>query len=154
LGTINLSGALVAVSNITELAQSLSENERKALLERIQKSLQIHKSNERDIFHQESNEKERELFIFQDKNRMGIWERIVLWFKGIFSPKSKTEVFIEYKLEQIQKRLDGRSQKIIDSAKRELPAEFARNLFKLYSHVNLLFIYMSFFGRILNIYDY
>lgn len=106
-----------------ELARALSDRERRALLDRIAKSLSIQDDNRRRIIHGELRQERRAELIAADMNRLSPWEKLQLWFKRIMSGRGETDLFVRFRLGQSRERVRGGAPHFVDFENRTfLPA--------------------------------
>lgn len=101
-------------SNVETLARALPEEERKALLERISRSLNIEDANRRRIIHSELRTERRNELIQADMERMSIGERLRLWLSGFFSTAGARERFLAIRLAQTRQRAQTTSPGLAD----------------------------------------
>lgn len=97
-----------------ELARALTERERRALLERIAKSLSIQDDGRRRIIHGELRQERRAELIAADMNRLGPWERLHLWFKRLISGRGEKDVFVRFRLGQSRDRVRAGAPHYVD----------------------------------------
>ncbi len=122
----------MATKSIRELALALSENERKTLLSKIQKSLQIDADEAASIFHSAGDSESRKAAIRAERQRMSIWARILLFLRKLFSTKTEDELVVVMSLEKILTRLRARSQELIRVEGRFLMPDFAELVYTMY----------------------
>ncbi|MEX2443708.1 MAG: DUF5312 family protein [Alkalispirochaeta sp.] len=100
--------------HVDELARALTERERRALLERIAKSLSIQDDGRRRIIHGELRQERRAELIAADMNRLGPWERLHLWFKRLISGRGEKDVFVRFRLGQSRDRVRAGAPHYVD----------------------------------------
>jgi hypothetical protein len=116
-------GSAVGInSGVDELARALSEKERKALLDRIARSLSMHGDDRRRIIHGELRQERRAELIAADMNRLSVWERIHLWIKRILSGRADEDVFLRFRLGQARDRVRLGDDGLVDFENRVLLA--------------------------------
>lgn len=123
---------------LRELTRSLSEKERKELLDKINKSISIREESENSIYPKEMNEEERDILINHDMEIAPFPMRFLLWLKKLFSNKSKKELFITLKLNSLKKSIQRRNPGLTGFESRDLTPKTAQEFFNLYVVVNPL----------------
>lgn len=103
---------------VVQLAQALTESERRELVERIQRSLNIARKDEEPIYHAPVNRDYRDRMIQHDMQEMGFIQRVVLWFRRLVSGKSDVDTFLALKLGQMARILETRH--LVDASARSL----------------------------------
>lgn len=101
-------------TSVDELARALSEKERKALLERISRSLSIEDESQRRIIHGNLRAERRNELMAADINRLSVWEKFQLWIKRLVSGRADEDVFLRFRLGQARQRVRDRSDGFID----------------------------------------
>ncbi len=105
------------------MARAMNPEERRVLLARIRKSLSVQDDERRKIIHAEMRQDHRRELVRADLETLGMWERFLLWLRRIFSHRSREDLFIHVRLEQMSKEILASSPVIYDPVKREvLPA--------------------------------
>ncbi|MCG8477573.1 MAG: DUF5312 domain-containing protein, partial [Spirochaetales bacterium] len=97
-----------------ELARALTDRERRALLERIAKSLSVEDDDRRRIIHGELRRERRTDLIASDMGRLTFWEKARLWFRRWMSGQSDEEVFVRFRLRQARDRVRGADEVFVD----------------------------------------
>ncbi|MFO8043988.1 MAG: DUF5312 family protein [Alkalispirochaeta sp.] len=106
-----------------ELARALTDRERRALLDRIAKSLSMEDENRRRIIHGEIRQERRAELIATDMHRLSPWEKLQLWFKRLVSGRGETDLFLRFRLGQARERVRTGSPHYVDFENRAfLPA--------------------------------
>jgi hypothetical protein len=122
----------MATKSIRELAHALPEGERRALLAKIQKSLQINDDDQISIYHSRGDSEVRKAAIRNEWQKMSIWSRIVLFFRKLFSTKTEDELIQVMSLERIQRKLHSRDEELVRFEGRYLQPGFAELVYQLY----------------------
>lgn len=125
----------MAAHTVRELAQALPEGERRVLLSRIQKSLQLNSDSESSIYHGKSDDEDQAARILADIRKLGLWQRIVLFFKKLFSSKTEQELFVGMKIEHIFRRLQNKGHDLVQLEGRWLEPAFAELVYALYIQI-------------------
>lgn len=97
------------MTRLEELAARLTPEERSRLQEQIRQSLGTRDMEERNIYRPELEQSRLEELVALDMRQLGFFARIRLWFRNLTSTKPKREVFLQMRLEDIQRSLAGRS---------------------------------------------
>jgi hypothetical protein len=122
----------MASKSVRELALALPDGERRALLAKIQKSLQIDEDTQTTIYHSKGDTEARKAAVRAEWQRMSIWSRIVLFFRKLFSTKTEDELIQAMSLDRIQRRLHARGDELIRIEGRYLLPGFAELVYRLY----------------------
>lgn len=125
----------MAAHTVRELAQALPEGERRVLLSRIQKSLQLNSDSESSIYHGKSDSNDQAARIQADIRKLGLWQRIVLFFKKLFSSRTEQELFMSMKVDQLFKRLQNKGHHLVQLEGRWLEPAFAELVYALYIQI-------------------
>jgi hypothetical protein len=96
------------------LARALPDEERKALLQRISRSLNIQDATRQRIIHSELHAERKNELIRADMERLSLGERVRLWFKGFFSPVGERERFLAFRLSQARQRVQSKNAELAD----------------------------------------
>jgi hypothetical protein len=80
----------------------------------------------------ELKQEERERVLAEELQNLSNWERFVLWLRGLFSGKSKRDLFVDVKIRQLKRGIRHRSSGLTGFETRDLSTKFARQLFDLY----------------------
>ena len=123
---------------LRELASSLTEKERHELLEKIKQSLHITDDSEEDIVEKQLDEKERDKLIRQEISQTSLLTRLILWFKSIFSGRSKKEIYLNMKIQTLKKRIQRKSAGITGFETRDLTPKMAELVLQLYTTIHPL----------------
>lgn len=131
-----------------ELSRSLTERERKDLLNKIRKSINLDDLKEKSLYHKDMSQQERDLLISQDISRSSIFARLILWIQSIAVGKEKEEVFLNQKLKRLRSEINRRTPGITGFELRNLYPKFAEAFFGLYSKVfNLIPLFRDFWEK-------
>ena len=122
---------MVDKTKLEELSQELPEQERKELLAKISKDQQ--KEEREGVIEVELKEEERERLISEEMEQIGGWERFILWLKSLFSGRSKRDLFLIMKLNQLRRSIKQRNPGLSGFETRDLTPKFARHVFDLYA---------------------
>ena len=111
-----------------ELARALTEKERRALLDRIAKSLSMEDDGRKRIIHGDLRQERRAELIAADMNRLSVWERIRLWWRRLVSGRPDEEVFVRFRLGQARDRVHQTEAELVDFDNRVVLPSFAEAL--------------------------
>ena len=120
---------------LPDLARSLSEQERRRLLSKIQNSISLNDSTEESIYHKEMEEDEREVMLKNDMERASLFIRLRLWLKRVFSGKDPKELFITLRLSQYKTKINQKTPGLVSFETRSLLPKCAEQFFSLYLSV-------------------
>jgi hypothetical protein len=115
-----------------KLARSLSEKERRELLQRIRKNLDLETESESRVAPYRAADEERQAFIQRDLRRFSPLAHFVLMLRRLLSGKSDAELVPQYKLKKMRKRLKRKLPGYIQFETRSIRPEMAEELFQLY----------------------
>lgn len=99
---------------VENLARTLTDDERRALLDRIQKSLSIDDTQRRRIIHSELRQERRMELVRADMESLGFWDRLKLWFRRMVNHRSDYDLFIAFRLEQNRYHAEERAPELFD----------------------------------------
>ncbi len=97
------------MTRLEELAARLTPEERSRLQDQIRRSLGTEDLEERNIYSPELEQARLDELVAADMRRLGFFWRIRLWLRNLTSAKPRREVFLQMRLEDIQRSLRGRS---------------------------------------------
>ncbi len=123
-----VAGPAAVGQQVDELARALSEKERRALLDRIAKSLSIQDDPRRRIIHGELRQERRAQLIAADMNRLSVWEKLQLWVKKVFSRRADEDVFLRFRLGQSRERVRQSDERMVDFENRAVLPRLAESL--------------------------
>lgn len=127
---------------VAQLAQALTDGERRDLVERIQRSLNLAKKDQAPIYHAPVNQDYRDRMIQHDMQELSFLQRILLWFKRVFGGRNDVDSFLEIKLSGMAKNLEAHH--LADATARTLNPAFAESLLRLYARVRELADFFDF----------
>jgi len=117
-------------TKLEEISLELPEHERLELLARITRSMGSEGRAEYSRI--ELKQEERERLLAEEMQRLSVWARVVLWLRGLFSGKSKRDLFVDLKIKQLKRGIRHKSSGLTGFETRDLTTKFARQLFDLY----------------------
>jgi len=117
-------------TKLEKISSELPEPERRELLARITRSLGQEGSPEYSRI--ELKQEERERLLAEEMQGLSLWVRFVLWLRGLFSGKSKRDLFVDLKIKQLKRGIRHKSSGLTGFETRDLTTKFARQLFDLY----------------------
>jgi hypothetical protein len=117
-------------TKLEEISSELPEHERRELLARITRSLG--REGRPEFSRIELKQKERERLLAEEMENLSFWARLVVWLRGVFSGKSKRDLFVDIKIKQLKRVIRHKSSGLTGFETRDLTTKFARQLFDLY----------------------
>ena len=117
-------------TKLEEISSELPEPERRELLARITRSMG--REGRPEYSRIELKQEERERLLAEEMQNLSLWDRFVLWLRGVFSGKSKRDVFVGLKIKQLKRGIRHKSSGLTGFETRDLMSKFARQLFDLY----------------------
>jgi hypothetical protein len=117
-------------TKLEEISSELPEPERRELLARITRSMG--REGRLEYSRIELKQEERERLLSEEIQNLSLWARFLLWLRGLFSGKSKRDVFVDLKIKQLKRGIRHKSSGLTGFETRDLTSKFARQLFDLY----------------------
>jgi hypothetical protein len=117
-------------TKLEEISSELPEPERRELLERIIRFMG--REGQPDFSRIELKQEERDRLVAGEIQNLSAWVRFLLWLRGLFSGKSKRDVFVDLKIKQLKRGIRHNSSGLTGFETRDLTSKFARQLFDLY----------------------
>lgn len=115
-----------------ELSNTLSRDERQRLVDKIQKSLQKNDvKDEQFLIHKLPGSERRRLQEDHFK-RASLIDRIIIWFKGLFSRRRRSELYQDMQLQRIKKDVNRHYSDYFRLGEDVMLPGFAYELFELY----------------------
>ncbi len=117
-------------TKLEEISSELPERERRELLARITRSLG--KEGQGEYSRIELKQEERDRLLAEEMQNLSPWVRFLLWLKGLFSGKSKPDLFVDLKIKQLKRGIRHKSSGLTGFETRDLSPKFAQQIFDLY----------------------
>jgi hypothetical protein len=117
-------------TKLEEISSELPESERRELLARITRFMGM--EGQAEYTRIELKQEERERLLAEEMQNLSFWARLALWLKGLFSGKSRRDLFVDVKIKQLKRGIRHKSSGLTGFETRDLSAKFARQLFDLY----------------------
>lgn len=118
-----------------DLSSTLTEGERSDLLKKIKESLNMQEDREDTVFQKEISQEERLALARHELQMVSLYRRFIIWVKSKFLGKKRTDIFIQFKLNQIKNAIRRKSPGITGFETRDLSPKLALVLFQIYTHV-------------------
>ena len=116
-----------------ELARGLPEDERKLLLDRIKKSIQLEDENsERSDSYSPPNDEERKQQIIEDIEKEGPFSRFFLWLLSKITGKKIDVLFLSKRLKRIKKSIKHINPELRGLDSRTISGSCGYEFFRLY----------------------
>ncbi len=115
-----------------KLARSLSEKERRDLLTRIRRDLDMDTEQDSRVAPYNADDEERNALVKRDLRRIPPMANFVLTLRRIFTGKSLEELIPQYRLRKMKRRLKKALPGRINYDTRSLKPEFAEEIFQLF----------------------
>jgi hypothetical protein len=122
-------------SIMPDLARTLSEQERRKLLRKLEGSINIQTGEEESIYKKQVEKDEREILVENDIKRAGLFTRFRLWLRSIFSGRDTKETFIGIRLSQLKSAIKQNAHGIAGFDTRSLQPECGEIVFEVYTTV-------------------
>ena len=97
----------MATATLRQLVRSLTDDERRKLQDRILKSLALSSENQPRIFRTEISVEQRNTMLQQELDGLGLFLRLRLWMRQIFTGKTIEGAYIDYRLAKIRRRISA-----------------------------------------------
>jgi hypothetical protein len=105
---------MATTSKLQTLAESLPTDERKALYDRINRSLNLHTSHEQKIYHSDMPRPRRQEIMREEMRSLGLWDRFVFWLMRIVSRHEDSVVFLRFKLGRLRRTIRTASSNLVE----------------------------------------
>lgn len=121
--------------NLQELSLALTPRERNVLLEKIRKNLSVSVMTEQEekIFHKVDTSGHRSELLKAEFNKLGLWARIALWFRKLFSSKTRDELIEEALMDRSISILSRQPVPFMASDGETVLPAFAQEVFALFT---------------------
>ncbi|MFW5683490.1 MAG: hypothetical protein ACOC1I_01420 [Spirochaetota bacterium] len=91
-------------STFRDLAQALTDEERRSLLRRISQSLNLKPGQREEPFRSAATERSRGEIIVREIRALGFWDRLRWFVRRLFSTKSDEQAYVEFRLSGLRSR--------------------------------------------------
>lgn len=120
-------------SVLPDLARSLTDQERRQLLDKVRRSVTLTERTGDNIYQKEIDEEERETIIRNDLNRASMVLRFRLWLRRLFTGKEESEIFLDIKLKSIKRTIQQRNSELAGFDTKSIYPGFANEVFAIYT---------------------
>jgi hypothetical protein len=117
-------------SKLEELSSSLTDVERKDLLEKINKSMEG--SDGEYYIHVDLEEDEKKRLIHEEIGKLSLWKRFLLWLCKSLTGRDRDQVFISMKIAEIKRNVRRTNPGLTGFETRELTVKFIKCVYDLY----------------------
>ena len=116
-----------------EIAASISEKERRNLIKKINRSMELNDNKvDEAIYHVDVSKEEKDKYIKEEILRLGFFQRIILKIKKFFSGKTEEATYIDTKFEDLKKTILRKSPNIGNFTTRTISKQFPESLYLLF----------------------
>ncbi len=122
---------MIEKTKLEEISSELPEHERRELLAKITRGLD--RDAREDVERIELKQEEREKIIAEEIAQASLWDRFLLWLKSLLTGRSRRDLFINTRINQLKRSIRQKSPGVSGFETRNLTPKFARQLFDLYS---------------------
>jgi hypothetical protein len=122
-------------SVLPDLARSLTDQERRQLLDKVKRSVTLTENSGENIYQKEIDEEERETIIRNDLNRASLMLRLRLWIRRLFTGKEEFEIFLNLKLKALKRSIQQRSSELAGLDTKSIYPGFAEAVFAVYTRL-------------------
>ncbi len=116
---------------VEELASALPARERKELYKRITRALTVDTPDRQSVVHKKIQNERRAALIAADMSRLTLWERIIFWFRRLFSSGGEEEVFVRFRLSQLKKEIREYQAEYVDFTNNRILPPLAQAVYEL-----------------------
>lgn len=122
-------------SVLPDLARSLTDGERRRLLDKVRRSVTLIESTAENIYQKEMDEEERETIVRNDLNRASLILRFRLWLRRLFTGKEETEIYLNLKLKSLKRAIQQRNSELAGLDTKSIYPGFAEEVFAVYTRL-------------------
>ena len=122
-------------SVLPDLARSLTDVERRRLLDKVRRSVTLTESTGENIYQKEMDEEERDTIVRNDLNRASLILRFRLWLRRLFTGKEETEIFLDLKLKSLKRAIQQRNSELAGLETKSIYPGFAEEVFAVYTRL-------------------
>ena len=120
---------------LRELSQSLGEDERRALLKKINESLSFNADSVDNIYHKDPNREERRRMVEAEISRLNWVQRFLLWLRRTFTGKSLTNAYNDSRLAVIRRTINRKIPGYIGFETQVLYEKFGKRIFTIFKDI-------------------
>ncbi|MBN2352066.1 MAG: hypothetical protein JXD23_05800 [Spirochaetales bacterium] len=124
---------MVVKSKFEELSGTLTDIERKELLDKIHKSMEG--SDGEYYIHVDLEEEEKKRLIREEIGSLSLWRRFVLWVLKTLTGRDRDQVFLSMKISEIKRSVRRTNPGLTGFETRELTVKFVKCVYDLYTAV-------------------
>ena len=116
-----------------EMATSISEKERRDLIKKINRSMNLNENKvDEAIYHIDVSKDEKDKYIKEEILKLGFFQRIILKIKKFFSGKTEEATYIDEKFESLKNTILGKFPDIGNFNTRTISKQFPESLYPLF----------------------
>ncbi|MCP5515248.1 MAG: hypothetical protein H7A26_07275 [Spirochaetales bacterium] len=115
-----------------EMSSSISDRERKDLLKKINRSMNLKTGTDESIYHVDVSKEEKDKSLRNEIASLGFFARLILKLKKIFSGRSEETIYNSMKFNQLKKAINKKAPGITFFETRTISKSFAEIVYKLY----------------------
>ena len=122
-------------SVLPDLARSLTDQERRQLLDKVRRSVTLIEKTGENIYQKEMDEEERETIVRNELNRASLILRFRLWLRRVLSGKEESEIFLNLKLKTLKRTIQQRNSDLAGLETKSIYPGFAEEVFAVYTRL-------------------
>lgn len=122
-------------SVLPDLARSLTEQERRYLLDKVKRSVTIIENSEENIYQKQLDDQERDAVVLNDLKRASLVMRLKIWLRRLFTGKEETEIFLDLRLKGLKKTIQQRSSDLAGFETKNIYPRTAQETFEIYTRI-------------------
>ena len=115
-----------------DMSSSISDKERKDLLKKINRSMNLKTGTDESIYHVDVSKEEKDKFLRNEIESLGFFTRLILKLKKIFSGRSEETIYNSMKFNQLKKEITKKAPGITFFETRTISKSFAEIVYELY----------------------
>ncbi|MCL2793220.1 MAG: DUF5312 domain-containing protein [Spirochaetaceae bacterium] len=122
-----------------EMAVSISEKERRDLIKKINRNMNLGNTRiEESMYHVNISKEEKDKYIREEIMKLGFFERLILKIKKFFSGKTEEATYIDTKFEKLKRTILRKSPGIGNFTTRTISRSFPESLYNLFVKTSFL----------------
>lgn len=115
-----------------EISSSISDKERKDLLKKISRSMNLKTDTDQSIYHVDVPKEEKDKFLRNEIESLGFFTRLILKLKRIFSGRSEEAIYNLMKFNRLKKTITRKAPGITFFETRTISKSFAEIVYEIY----------------------
>ncbi|NCN04120.1 MAG: hypothetical protein GW949_00640 [Spirochaetales bacterium] len=132
--------------SLQELSLALPSRERMVLLDKVKKSLSIQKeAKEPSVFHKIDDSDQRSVLLQRELLSMSLFDKIRLWFKKLFSPRTQEELIVDFVMAKLYNKIGQGNVALVEADGEVLTPYFGEKLLEFYTSLRSGLLLISYY---------